>query len=93
MENILILRTVKNIENESINSQTQNENQELKEAFKIFKPFCKIDWKKPINEIHNHVRGLSPYPTAWTEFKQIETDEVLSCKIFRTEKITLLIKF
>ncbi|MFB0923755.1 MAG: methionyl-tRNA formyltransferase, partial [Vicingaceae bacterium] len=54
----LVLKTVQDIENENINSQAQNENQELKEAFKIFKPFCKIDWSKPMNEIHNHVRGL-----------------------------------
>jgi methionyl-tRNA formyltransferase len=82
----LVLKTVQDIENENINSQAQNENQELKEAFKIFKPFCKIDWTKPMDEIHNHVRGLSPYPTAWTEFKHKETGEILSCKIFKTEK-------
>lgn len=83
----LVLKTVQDIENETIKPKAQNENQELKKAFKIFKPFCKIDWNKPMNEIHNHVRGLSPYPTAWTEFKHKETEEVLSCKIFRTEKI------
>jgi methionyl-tRNA formyltransferase len=83
----LVLKTVQNIENENINPEPQNENQELKEAYKIFKPFCKIDWSKPIIEIHNHIRGLSPYPTAWTEFKNKETGEIVSCKIFRTEKI------
>ena len=83
----LVLNTVQHIENETINSQAQNENQELKEAFKIFKPFCKIDWTQPINKIHNHIRGLSPYPTAWTEFKQINSDELISCKIFKAEKI------
>jgi methionyl-tRNA formyltransferase len=81
----LVLKTVQNIENKNINPQPQNENQELKEAFKIFKPFCKIDWSKTINEIHNHIRGLSPYPTAWTEFKNKETEELVSCKIFRSE--------
>jgi methionyl-tRNA formyltransferase len=84
----LVLKTVQDIENETVNSQVQNENQELKEAYKIFKPFCKIDWSKPMDEIHNHVRGLSPYPTAWTEFKQKETKEIVSCKVFRTEKIS-----
>lgn len=83
----LVLKTVQNIENENINSQAQNENQELKEAFKIFKPFCKIDWSKPMDEIHNHIRGLSPYPTSWTEFKHKKSAELISCKIFRTEKI------
>lgn len=83
----LVLKTVQDIENEKIDSQPQNENQELKEAFKIFKPFCKIDWNKPIEEIHNHIRGLSPYPTAFTEFKSKETSEIVSCKIFKAEII------
>jgi methionyl-tRNA formyltransferase len=83
----LVLTTVKNIENDAINVQPQNEGKELKEAFKIFKPFCKINWNNSMDEIHNHVRGLSPYPTAWTEFKQADTETTISCKIFRTEKI------
>ncbi len=36
-------------------------------APKIFKDDCKIDWTKTVREVHNHVRGLSPYPAAWTE--------------------------
>ena len=36
------------------------------QAPKIFKNTCKIDWNKDINSIHNHIRGLSPYPAAWT---------------------------
>ncbi len=80
------MKTVQNIENDTINTQPQNENQELKEAFKIFKPFCKIDWSKSIDDIHNHIRGLSPYPTAFTEFKNKETDEIVSCKVFKTLK-------
>ena len=35
-------------------------------APKIFKDICQIDWNKDINSIHNHIRGLSPYPGAWT---------------------------
>lgn len=38
----------------------------MRKAPKIFKPDCEIDWSKPAQEVHNHVRGLSPYPTAWT---------------------------
>jgi len=81
----LVLKTVQDIEDNNIKAQPQNENQELKEAFKIFKPFCKINWNKSISEIHNHIRGLSPYPTAWTEFKHKTTGEIVSCKLFRTE--------
>ncbi|MBR5745121.1 MAG: methionyl-tRNA formyltransferase [Muribaculaceae bacterium] len=36
-------------------------------APKIFRESCRIDWTKPAVEIHNLVRGLSPYPAAWTE--------------------------
>ncbi|MCM1292534.1 MAG: methionyl-tRNA formyltransferase [Bacteroides sp.] len=35
-------------------------------APKIFKDTCRIDWTRPAAEVHNLVRGLSPYPTAWT---------------------------
>jgi len=85
----LVLKTVQQIENDTVSTQPQSrytsgENQELKEAFKIFKPFCKIDWTKSIHEIHNHIRGLSPYPTAWAELKEIETNKTISCKIFKT---------
>ena len=82
----LVLKTVQNIEANNIIIIPQNENQELKEAFKLFKPFCKIDWNKPITEIHNHIRGLSPYPTAWTAFRHKETEAIVSCKIFKTTK-------
>lgn len=35
-------------------------------APKIFKEDCRIDWSRPARTIHNHIRGLSPYPGAWT---------------------------
>lgn len=59
---------------------------ELKSAPKIFKPFCQIDWSKPVQEVHNFCRGLSPYPTAWTILKNELKNEDKSFKIFRTEK-------
>ena len=80
----LVLKTVQQIEHNSINPQPQNTNQSLKLAYKIFKPFCKIDWNKPINEIHNHIRGLSPYPTAFTFFKHKQSNKVISCKVFKS---------
>jgi methionyl-tRNA formyltransferase len=80
----LVLKTVQAIENNTIKTQPQNDNQLLREAFKIFKPDCKIDWNLPIDVIHNKVRGLSPYPTAWTTLKHKENNEILSLKIFKT---------
>jgi len=83
----LVLKTVKNIENNTIKTYPQNESEKLKAAYKIFKPFCEITWTKSINEIHNHIRGLSPYPTAWTILKKKDSNNKISCKIFKSLKI------
>ena len=40
---------------------------ELKHAPKLFKEHCRIDWHQTAQSIHNHVRGLSPYPAAFTQ--------------------------
>jgi methionyl-tRNA formyltransferase len=82
----LVLKTVKAIEQNNVTTTPQNNNQVLKEAFKIFKPDCKIDWSLPLEVIHNKIRGLSPYPTAFTELKNKETNAILSLKIFKTIK-------
>lgn len=83
----LVLKTVKAIEQNNVTTTPQNNNQVLKEAFKIFKPDCKIDWSLPLEVIQNKIRGLSPYPTAFTELKNKETNAVLSLKIFKTNKL------
>lgn len=59
---------------------------ELKSAPKIFKDDCKIDWTKDVTTIHNHIRGLSPYPAAWTELLPFEEGKTLGLKVFATEK-------
>lgn len=53
-------------------------------APKIFKEDCKIDWTKSAQEIHNHVRGLSPYPAAWTSLKLGNEDVVTTVKVLET---------
>jgi methionyl-tRNA formyltransferase len=45
------------------------EKGEVKTAYKLNKDNCKIDWTKSAHEIHNLIRGLSPYPAAWTFFE------------------------
>ena len=52
---------------------------ELKEAPKIFKETCQINWNQPAEQIHNFIRGLSPYPTAWT------TLQGKNLKVFKSE--------
>ena len=53
----------------------------LKLAPKIFKQDCKIDWNKPAEQVRNFIRGLSPYPAAWTEIVNKEGRK-LGMKIF-----------
>lgn len=61
----LVLETINNIEKGIISSIPQDENL-VSEAPKIFKETCEINWDQSIDEVYNFVRGLSPFPTAWT---------------------------
>lgn len=54
-------------------------------APKIFKDDCLIDWNKEAREIKNFIRGLSPYPAAWTALFNSETGIETSMKIFRVD--------
>ncbi|MCF2442828.1 methionyl-tRNA formyltransferase [Dyadobacter sp. CY345] len=74
----LVLKTVQAIEEGNYPQEAQDESKEIKLAPKIFRETCEIDWTQPAEKIHNFVRGLSPYPAAWT------TLNGLSCKIFKT---------
>lgn len=62
----LLVKTVKAIEANDYNEVPQPYSEELKTAPKIFKEFCKVDWNQPSQTVYNHIRGLSPYPTAFT---------------------------
>lgn len=53
-------------------------------APKIYKEDCRIDWTSGALTLHNKIRGLSPYPTAWTEISQ-PAKERISLKIFRSQ--------
>jgi methionyl-tRNA formyltransferase len=85
----LVLKTVQSIEKAAYPQTDQSEyiaNGEVEmHAPKIFKEDCKIDWTKSTTEIHNLIRGLSPYPAAFTEFVSPE-NKSYSVKIFKTEK-------
>lgn len=78
----LMVKTVKAIASGVYPSVKQDFSQELKPAPKIFKETCKIDWQQEAKTIYDFVRGLSPYPAAWT----ILDGKVL--KIFETEIVT-----
>ncbi len=53
-----------------VESTEQPQDQPLKHAPKIFKETCQIDWNQPAKRIYDFIRGLSPYPGAWTEIQK-----------------------
>lgn len=81
----LVKDTVDKILAGNISVIPQADDSELKPAPKIFRETCKIDWNRDVVSIYNFIRGLAPYPTAWTLLKT-ETGEELNVKIFETEK-------
>ncbi len=80
----LVLNTVQQIGEGNVQTQKQPDTKELKSAYKIFKDTCEIDWKKPINDIYNHIRGLSPYPASWTTLTN--GDESIFLKIYEASR-------
>lgn len=60
---------------------------ELRPAPKIFKETCRIDWNQSEKRIYDFVRGLSPYPAAWTELL-LPDGQILVLKIFETKRIS-----
>ena len=75
----VILKTVKAIDKGEVDLSVQK-NEAASKAPKIFREHCEINWEKPTNEVYNLIRGLSPYPTAWT------TLDNKTFKIFKAEK-------
>jgi methionyl-tRNA formyltransferase len=61
----------------------QTESAEIKTAYKLNKENCKIDWTKPVSEINNLIRGLSPYPAAWCFFS--DKGEEYNVKIYEAK--------
>lgn len=87
----LLVRTVEGLASGTIHEIPQSaatnlEAVVIKHAPKIFTETCFIDWNKSVSEVHNMVRGLSPYPAAFTKLD----DKTL--KIFSSEKETVLPK-
>jgi methionyl-tRNA formyltransferase len=81
----LVVKTVEAVAKDEVNPLPQPQKK-LKPAPKIFKEDCKIDWHMDCEEVRNKIRGLSPYPAAWTELSSYGSAEKLSVKIFETTK-------
>ena len=83
----LVVETVDNILADRVKPIPQSElqtNEPLRPAPKIFKETCRIDWTTGVKRTYDFVRGLSPYPAAWTELLNGGKRTVL--KIYATEK-------
>jgi len=79
----LLVKTVRAVETGDYVEKPQDEiatDAEPKHAPKLFKEDCLIDWNQPVETVYNRIRGLSPYPTAYTLFN----DKIF--KIFKAQK-------
>ena len=77
----LVLKTVRAIEQNNYPSIPQSEANEIKHAPKIFKETCEIKWDQSSDQVKNFVRGLSPYPAAWTK---------VADKVFKVFKVSVV---
>ncbi len=86
----LVLKTINLLlegDFEPIDQQSKlGENELLKPAPRIFKEDCRIDWNKPVSEIYNFIRGLSPWPVAFTNLKDGSGKEYY-VKIFKASPV------
>lgn len=81
-----VVDTLALIENGKVQTTLQTETSGIKEAPKLNKDNCKIDWTQPIQKVYNQIRGLSPYPTAWTPIQ--DNNQEWTVKIYEATLIS-----
>ncbi|MCE5205999.1 MAG: methionyl-tRNA formyltransferase [Porphyromonadaceae bacterium] len=85
----LVLKTVDAITQGNVTTVSQqnlvDHSSVLKAAPKIFTETCRVNWYNTTTDIYNFIRGLSPYPTAWTEMYSNDASEVLRFKLYAGE--------
>jgi len=81
-----VIQTLALLESGRVTTTIQKDNDEIKTAYKLNKENCKIDWNKPALDIHNLIRGLSPYPAAWCFIS--DKGEEWNVKIYQSSIIT-----
>ena len=90
----LVLQTVEGLIQHNVELRVQRSfiqgSEELRPAPKLTRELCHIDWARPTDELYNLIRGLSPYPTAYTELvssvNSSEAEKSQTLKIFFAEK-------
>ena len=88
----LVLKTVDAIlagNVKTIPQETLSSTEPLRPAPKIFKDTCRIDWTKGVKPVYDFIRGLSPYPAAWTELCEPDSSPV-TMKIYESSIVHLL---
>ncbi|MFG4004587.1 methionyl-tRNA formyltransferase [Flavobacterium aquidurense] len=81
-----VIETLKVIESGNVTTTIQEDDAEIKTAYKLNKENCKIDWTTSGDEINNLIRGLSPYPASWCFLK--DKNEELSIKIYEAKLVS-----
>jgi methionyl-tRNA formyltransferase len=81
----LVIRTVDLIAAGKAVARQQGEKPGLKTAPKLDKDTCRIHWDQPLMAIYNQIRGLSPYPAAWTVLNNGK--DTINMKIFRAKPL------
>lgn len=80
----LVLETINKLERKEIAPVEQQKDGPFKEAPKLHKETCEINWNQGLSPVYNFIRGLNPYPTAWTTL--YNGDEALFLKIYSAKK-------
>jgi methionyl-tRNA formyltransferase len=78
-----VIETLQQIDLGNVTTTLQEEKGEIKTAYKLNKENCKIDWNQSGSDIFNHIRGLCPYPAAWTFIK--DGDNEWNVKLYDCE--------
>ena len=78
----LVSETVANIRDNKVSTQKQPKIDE-KIAPKLFPENCKINWEDSLDSIYNHIRGLNPFPAAWSE---MNNNGITTVKIYKVRK-------
>ena len=81
----LVCETVELISSGKARPQAQPPADGLRLAPKLDKETCRIDWQRPLAEVYNHIRGLSPYPGAWGEL--VNGAETTPFKVFSARPV------
>lgn len=80
----LVLKTVQLIENDTVTTTIQPKSDLEKTAYKLDKANCKIDWNTNVDIIYNKIRGLNPFPSAWSYLEN--GVDSFAVKLFEVEK-------